>query len=213
MKHLVCVPSKLEFEALFPDWSFDDFGLMACAFGHNLAISTGIGAVTAINTGQYFERLQIERVLLAGIAGAHPSSGLELGSITQADSETIVDLGYRVDGGWANMDAMGLPLFFSEKQRFGCRYELFQLDKSLPRFHFATLASVSQSPEELTWLQSKNLLVENMEGAYLALAAKKAGIPLSEVRAISNFLGPRNPSLWKIELALKNLKEWIHDVL
>jgi futalosine hydrolase len=45
-----------------------------------------------------------------------------------------------------------------------------------------------------------------MEGHGVATAADLAGIPVLEVRAISNEIGPRNREAWKIKEALQALE-------
>ncbi|MNI97933.1 Futalosine hydrolase [compost metagenome] len=45
-----------------------------------------------------------------------------------------------------------------------------------------------------------------MEGFGVAVAARRLGLPVLEIRAISNAIGPRQRELWKIGDALQALE-------
>ena len=51
--------------------------------------------------------------------------------------------------------------------------------------------------------------VETMEGAAVFYVCSWLGIPCHQIRAISNFVEPRDSSKWNIPTALVNLKESI----
>jgi futalosine hydrolase len=48
-------------------------------------------------------------------------------------------------------------------------------------------------------------VAEGMEGAGVAAAAARRGVPFGEIRAISNRVGPRDRDAWQIPLALERL--------
>ena len=56
-------------------------------------------------------------------------------------------------------------------------------------------------------------LIESMEGAAVFYVCNWLGIPCYQVRAVSNFVEPRDSSKWNIPLALENLKEALLNVL
>jgi futalosine hydrolase len=45
-----------------------------------------------------------------------------------------------------------------------------------------------------------------MEGFGVAAAAKEFGLPVLEIRAVSNAVGPRDKSAWRIKEALQSLE-------
>jgi futalosine hydrolase len=55
--------------------------------------------------------------------------------------------------------------------------------------------------------------IESMEGAAVFYCCEKMSIPAIQVRAISNYVEPRNKDNWKIGLAVKNLNAWAIDFL
>lgn len=54
---------------------------------------------------------------------------------------------------------------------------------------------------------------ESMEGAAVFYVCNWMGVDCCQVRAISNFVEPRDPSKWDIPLALENLRKAIRKVL
>jgi len=58
--------------------------------------------------------------------------------------------------------------------------------------------------------------IESMEGAAIFYVCSKQNIPFVEIRAVSNFVEPRNVNNWDIPLAVKNLTtilpEAIHNI-
>ncbi len=69
-----------------------------------------------------------------------------------------------------------------------------------------TVAGVSGTKSRAGELAARHAaLIENMEGFPLALAARQAGVPFAEVRAISNLVGERGAEAWNIPGALAAL--------
>jgi futalosine hydrolase len=55
--------------------------------------------------------------------------------------------------------------------------------------------------------------IETMEGAAFFYSCLQLKIPFLQIRAISNFVEPRDKSKWNIPLALENLSTEIFDFL
>ncbi|MNN90232.1 Futalosine hydrolase [compost metagenome] len=71
-----------------------------------------------------------------------------------------------------------------------------------------TLSTVTGTTDTAIKLSRRfpGVAAEAMEGYGVALAAHQLGIPVMEIRAISNLVGPRQRELWKIGDALKSLE-------
>ncbi len=171
----------------------------------------GIGpAAAALSASHLIAKLRPDRVFLLGIAGAFRESGLQVGEVVQARSETFADLGYRDDEGFHNLDAMNLPMLPAGHAERGCRFELPLLDDAQPSADFITVSGICANAKRATALWSSfRAGAENMEGAAVALACRLAGAPFFEIRAISNWVGPRDPSSWKVEAPLGRLSRWL----
>jgi futalosine hydrolase len=71
-----------------------------------------------------------------------------------------------------------------------------------------TLSTVTGTVETTSKLQHREpgALAEAMEGYGVAMAAKEFGLPVLEIRSISNPIGPRDRSAWRIKDALVTLE-------
>jgi futalosine hydrolase len=63
--------------------------------------------------------------------------------------------------------------------------------------------------ERAAWLRKRypDAVGEAMEGYGAAAAAARFGLPVAEVRAVSNLIGPRDRSAWRIGEALAVLTD------
>ena len=52
-----------------------------------------------------------------------------------------------------------------------------------------------------------------MEGASVAFVANNKSVPVIQIRAISNYVEPRNKANWDISLAIKNLNAFLIDFI
>ena len=55
--------------------------------------------------------------------------------------------------------------------------------------------------------------VESMEGAALHYVCLREKVPFAQVRAISNYVTPRDKSQWKMKDAIINLNKWLIDFI
>lgn len=171
----------------------------------------GIGpAAAALSAAHLIHVVQPHRVFLLGIAGAFPQSGLKVGGVIQARSETFADLGYRDGNNFRNLDAMRLNLLPARTQDIGCRFALPLLDEHEPGTDFITVSAICADTSRAGALWSSfRPGVENMEGAAVALTCKMLERPFYEIRAISNLVGPRDPASWRVEAPLALLYRWL----
>jgi futalosine hydrolase len=80
---------------------------------------------------------------------------------------------------------------------------------------FVTVSGVTGSHEQAQQLQKRipGALVEGMEGAGVAQAAAQLGVPCSEIRGISNLVGPRDRASWQLSPALDALHSALAGLL
>jgi futalosine hydrolase len=69
----------------------------------------------------------------------------------------------------------------------------------------ATVTGTAQSAAALTE-RYPHAVAEGMEGAGVAAAARRRGIAVGEIRAISNPVGPRDRGSWRVDEALRALR-------
>ncbi len=182
------------------------------------ALELGLGKVNAAMTlaAYLHERPEVDRILLVGIAGAYPGSGLRVGEAALAAQEIQADLG--TVGG---LEALGRPALEFEGRRL---YNHLPADPiwtaelysrlGLSPTTFLTRDTVSETREEAAeWARRWGAALENMEGAAVAQTALWFGVPWAELRAVSNEAGVRDKTRWNVEGALKTLARALEELL
>ncbi|MDA8325186.1 MAG: futalosine hydrolase [Nitrospiraceae bacterium] len=188
-------------------------------------ICSGIGIANAARAVAILaERKKPEAIFLFGIGGAYPSSGLKKGDLAAAEVEIYAEGGLIRGKGWAktggaskvqNYDGfrvLGFPLLKKDGKVF---FSSFPLDRRLLKEakkhipdlrtgRFLTVCAAGRSTRKAGLLGAGyGAIVENMEGAAAAHTALFYGIPLIEIRGISNMAG-EPPSKWRKQEAARN---------
>ncbi len=178
---------------------------------------SGIGKTNAaVASSLLASRFGVGHLVSVGIAGAYPGSGLEPGEVALATSETYADEGCLSQHGWLDMEDMGSPLVEVDGMRFYSSFPTVVPPwTSLPSGPFLTLSTVTG-----TWEVSERLvrrfpgaLCESMEGAAVAHVAALFGIPCTEVRGVSNMVGPRHREAWLVDEAAYNAQRVALELL
>lgn len=176
---------------------------------------SGVGPVaTAVSL---VERLAGPRrpdlLLNVGLAGALDRS-LALGDVVHVVREEFGDLGAEErDGSFTSAIALGLvdpeaPPF--REGRLWCPRE--------PAFAKTvtgvTCSTVHGEATGIARLRERtDAQVETMEGAAAMWVAQRRGVAFVQLRAISNYVEPRDRASWRIELALDNLTGAVSSLL
>ncbi|MFG2023398.1 futalosine hydrolase [Streptomyces sp. NPDC048825] len=165
------------------------------------AASTATALTTAALAGTPYDL-----VVSAGIGGGFQPEA-PLGSLVLADEITVADLGAETADGFVPVTELG---FGSVSHR---------PPESLVREVAAvtgartgtvlTVNTVTGSAERAAELRRRHpgALAEAMEGFGVAEAAAAHGVPVLELRAVSNPVGPRDRAAWRIGDALAALTE------
>lgn len=170
----------------------------------------GIGSMsTAYWLTKTIEKKRPGLIIQAGIGGSF-SADYPPGSLVLVNEEVSGDLGVEENNEFKDVFDMGLPQImdpYTGKHLVNNHIDLLQQQK-LPLVKAVTISEITTRPERLRQLQQKyRPVVESMEGAafhYIALMEK---IPYMQLRAVSNFVGERDKSKWKIKEAIEKLNE------
>ncbi|MGQ0612840.1 MAG: futalosine hydrolase [Planctomycetaceae bacterium] len=210
---LVCVATELEGAELH---AMLEGGRVArgSLVGRDVALlRTGVGPVNAAHAVTLF--LAGERagaVVVCGVGGAYPGSGLAVGEVACAESEIYGDLGAESPTGFLDMEALGFPLVDGPEPLYNrLPMQLFPAARCVP---FVTVSTCSGTDERARALQARTGGgVESMEGAAVAHIARMHGLPVGELRGISNLVGTRDRAGWKLreaaEAAQRALLSWL----
>jgi futalosine hydrolase len=80
----------------------------------------------------------------------------------------------------------------------------------MPRVNGVTVNTVSGNKSTIKRLYEKyGCATESMEGAAFHYVCLQERVPFAQVRAISNYVIPRDKSQWKMREAIINLNNWL----
>lgn len=180
-------------------------------------VRMGVGAVNAAHAVTLaITQNKPAAIIVCGVGGAYPSSGLSIGDVVSAECEIYGDLGAQSPDGFLDMQALGFPVIDQPSPVFN---ELpMQLFPATRRVNFVTVATCTGLDADARRLEQRTRgAVENMEGAAVSHVAHLHGIPVGEVRGISNIVTTRDKASWKLkeaaEAAQRTLLEWLSKEL
>ena len=168
---------------------------------------TGVGMVaTALALGQRLANSRYDLLLNVGVAGSFRLP-IALGEVVRVVEDTFSELGVEDGETFVDSSAAGLaPCTFVSQY-------------TLPAVHgLRTCKGITvntvhgNDPAIKAVVDRVGCDVESMEGAAVFQAAQHFGIPVIQVRAISNYVERRNKANWRMALAIANLNRWLKTV-
>jgi len=183
-----------------------------CLIGRNRfdVLITGIGTMsTAYWLTQTIYKRRPQLLIQAGVGGSY-SADYPPGSLVLVNEEVTGDLGVEENNEFRDIFDMGLPQItgpYTGKSLVNDNSALLQ-QYNLPLVKAVTISEITTRRQRIEQLQQKyQPVVESMEGAafhYIALIEK---IPYMQMRAVSNMVGERDKSKWKMKEAIGVLNE------
>ncbi len=177
-------------------------------------VRMGIGPVNAAHSVTVaIAQHKPTAIIVCGIGGAYPSSGLAIGDVVAAEREIYGDLGAQSPAGFLDMEALGLGVVGTSAGTLFNELPM-QLFPAERRVNFVTVSTCTGTKAGGLALEARTRgAVENMEGAAVAHVALLHGVSVGEIRGISNIATDRDKSTWKIkeaaEAAQRQLLSWI----
>ncbi len=175
---------------------------------------TGVGAMlTAFSLSNAFDEFRPHFALQAGVAGAYDRR-LDLGSLVLVKMERL-DLGVEDNDAYHDVfdmnlaDANASPFY---KGRLVNPLNNFPLVLNFRKVSSLTvdIASGHQATIERRRLKYK-CDIENMEGAAFHYICLQRKTPFVQIRALSNYVEPRDTSKWQLKEAIAQLNHWMID--
>ncbi len=177
---------------------------------------TGVGIpFTALSLGHYFSKQKPVLAINAGIAGAF-NLNLKIGEVVNVVSERFGDLGVEeADGTFTNVHELGLINANEAPFQNGALNNPKAIEHQfLPPANGLTVNKIHGNSSSIKAVRLKyNADLESMEGAAFFLACLMSKIDFIEIRAISNYVEPRNKENWNIPLAIENLNEVLIEMV
>ena len=171
---------------------------------------TGIGSVaTSYALTNYCNKISADIIIQAGIGGCFTENNL--GEVLTIKEEMFADLGV-----WENKKFNTIfDLKLSGKNQTPYKNGLLQNPykkllalSSLKKVTGITINEITTDKKRIAWYkQNFSPVVESMEGAAFHYVCLEQKIPFIQLRAISNYVGERNKTKWKMKEAIINLNE------
>ena len=196
-----------------------------------VSITSGIGKTNASRgTTFLIERFSPSIIVNFGVGGAYPSSGLKIGDIAIAEKEIYGDEGVLLKDGFHTAEVIGVPFLVKDRRKY---FNEFPLAKKLLKrairisritHHashitiksgsFLTLSTCTGTLKRAKELERTfHAICENMEGAAVVHVCTSYGIPMVEVRGISNIVEDRDIKKWGLKLAAENCQKAVKELL
>lgn len=164
----------------------------------------GVGpAEAAAATSAELARGGVDLVLSAGIGGGFAS--MHAGDVAVASVIEFADLGAESPDGFIPLPDLGLG---RARYEVAAKLAVQLADRTGGRLGTVlTVATATGTAESAAQLARRypDAVAEGMEGAGVAAAAAYHAVPVAEIRAISNQVGPRDRESWRIDDALAAL--------
>jgi futalosine hydrolase len=176
--------------------------------GEVIGLAGGVGpaaaaaaTVTAICLAGPFDQV-ISLGIGGGFSGVSPIS-----AVAVADHIVAADLGADSPEGFLPIEALGLG-----SSSISCSPQLVAVARArLPEAVIGPVVTVTTgtgTAARAAWLRRRHAAVaEAMEGFGVATAAARHGVPVLELRAVSNLVGERDRASWQIGKSLRVLAD------
>jgi futalosine hydrolase len=173
---------------------------------------TGVGLVnTAFQLGKNLATRKYDMALNVGVAGAY-NSKIEMGEIVEIVSEQYADFGAEeADGGF--LDIFQMKLIDGNAPPFSNNKLINKKPLKSPGVKLVqgiSVQTVRGYDKTIDRTRRKfNPDVESMEGCAFFQACLETNTPFAEIRAISNYVTPRDTSTWQMKDAIISMNVWL----
>ncbi|MCW8375602.1 futalosine hydrolase [Streptomyces justiciae] len=197
MRILVATAVPVERDAVARALTGADVEVIAAGVGPALAAAATATALAAAPYGL---------VVSAGIAGGFQPDA-PVGSLVVADEITAADLGAETAEGFLPVTELGFGTVTHRPPEALVRDVVGATGARAGAV--LTVSTVTGTAARAALLKDRHptALAEAMEGFGVAEAAALHGVPVLEIRAVSNPVGPRDRAAWRIGDALQALTE------
>ena len=178
---------------------------------------SGIGMLaSSISLMKMFTQETPTLIIQVGIAGCFDKK-IPLGKVFAVNNDFAGDIGVVENKVWKDLFDMKLDkpndAPYEKKSLPNPWLNQFNLLK-LPTKKGVTVNTISTDKKQIQLLGGKyKAVLESMEGASLHYMGRDLTIPFIQIRAVSNYVGERDKSKWKIKEAIYNLNETLLEYL
>jgi futalosine hydrolase len=203
MKILVVAATQLEIE---PFSKPDDLDI--------LISGTGIPSTVYRLTKKLLENTY-DLVIQVGIAGSF-SKKIKDAEVVVVSQDTFADIGVEEDKKFRSIFMLGLDDENKFPFREGWLINPLEMESALPlkKVTPITINKLSDRKKQTTRLKKHfNAAIESMEGAAFHFVCLQQNVPFIQLRSISNKVGERDKSKWKMKEAIENLNLALKELI
>ncbi len=176
---------------------------------------SGVGMLnTAYELTKMLQMSRYDLVLQVGVAGSY-GRNIDPGQVVFVTCDQYGDLGAEDHDNYIDIFDMGLINKDARPYVIGKLYTpLIAVHNkiTLQKVSGLTVNTVSGNERTIKMRNDKyHCDIETMEGVALHYVCLKEKVPFAQVRAISNYVTPRDKSEWKMKEAIINLNNWLID--
>jgi futalosine hydrolase len=175
-------------------------------------LTTGVGVMqTTFAISQLCFNYKFDVAINLGISGTFDRN-IQLGGVVEVVKDRIADLGIEEASGQF-IDVFEMNLINKDIFPYQDGW-VSKIAKGLPETNLKknigiTVNKVTGTADSTVAIQNKYKAdVESMEGAAFFYTCAKLNLPSIQVRAISNYVEPRNRDSWKMQDAIQNLYQF-----
>lgn len=169
---------------------------------------TGVGVPSALyHLQKRMQQIDYDFIIQAGIAGAFRHN-IQLAQTVLVKQDCFADLGIEEKENYTPIFETG----FADKNEppFENGWLVNRIEHlntaTLPLVKAITVNKVSDSElQKQQFIKQFNADIESMEGAALHYVCLQENIPFIQLRSVSNYVGERDKTKWKIKEAIENL--------
>lgn len=178
---------------------------------------SGIGMLaSSISLMKMFTQETPTLIIQVGIAGCFDKK-IPLGKVFAVNNDFAGDIGVMENKVWKDLFDMKLDkpndAPYEKKSLPNPWLNQFNLLK-LPTKKGVTVNTITTDKKQIQLLGGRyKAVLESMEGASLHYMGRDLTIPFIQIRAVSNYVGERDKSKWKIQEAIYNLNETLLEYL
>lgn len=172
---------------------------------------TGVGMMqTSFALTQALAAQQFDAAIQLGIAGAFDTN-IPLGAVVAVASERYGDLGAEDHDAYLDIFELGFLTPNTSPFEGVClpNTHPFVFGRTLPLVQSLSVNTVSGNGATIE--RRKRMFgadIESMEGIAFHYACLQMQLPFLQIRALSNYVTPRNRSSWQIQLAIEQLNQF-----
>lgn len=222
MKILLVAATKGEVQSFLESYNFPDFrnNKASIRTGHTeiSVLITGVGMIATVYllSRELFSN-KYDVLLNAGIAGSFRRD-IPPGTVVNVINDAFAELGAEDRDTFLTIDQIGLrnPDQFPFKNGWLHNPGAFHLGylNELPRVSGITVNKVHGNALSIErTVKAFDPHVESMEGAGFMYTCLMEKMPFFQIRAISNYVEPRNRQSWQIQKATDSLNDVLNNVV